>query len=63
MPEAVLDLPSDCATEPEPTDRPTQPQKPGTGHSGEHPGQGEPGRGDWKHGSERAHQVLSRLFG
>jgi 5'-nucleotidase len=61
VPDAVLGLAADCAT-PEPTE-PAGPQLPGKGRPGEHPGKGEPGRGVWEHGSERARQVLGRLFG
>ena len=42
---------------------PTDPQKPGRGNSGEHPGRGEPGPGAWEKGSDRAHNVLERIFG
>ncbi|MGX5357959.1 bifunctional metallophosphatase/5'-nucleotidase [Kocuria sp. KH4] len=72
VPDAVLGLAADCATpeptDPQPTD-PAGPQQPGAGRPGEHPGKGghpgkgEPGRGVWEHGSERAREVLGRLFG
>ncbi len=42
---------------------PAGPQKPGRGNSGEHPGRGEPGLGAWEKGSDRAHNVLERIFG
>ncbi|MCM3687991.1 bifunctional metallophosphatase/5'-nucleotidase [Kocuria rosea] len=67
VPEPVLALADGCAAPPtstptEPTGQPAGPQEPGKG-AGEHPRQGEPGRGVWQHGSARAHEVLRRLFG
>ena len=47
----------------EPSEAPTDgPQRPGRGGAGEHPGQGEPGRGAWEQGSARAQEVLENLF-
>jgi 5'-nucleotidase len=42
---------------------PAGPQKPGKGNFGEHPGRGEPGPSAWEKGSDRAHNVLERIFG
>ncbi|MFF0904679.1 UNVERIFIED_CONTAM: bifunctional UDP-sugar hydrolase/5'-nucleotidase [Kocuria sp. CPCC 205316] len=73
VPEQVLDLADGCAPapapthgpgeEPAPSEEPAPGHRPGQGHLRKHPGQGEPGKGVWEHGSERARSVLGRLFG
>ncbi|MCD1143872.1 hypothetical protein LQU92_01270 [Kocuria sp. LUK] len=42
---------------------PSRAQKPGRGSAAQHPVQAEPGRGVRQRGSDRAHDVLERLFG